>query len=360
MAQNRTSSPLPTPSAANLVSADVVASGPAIPAIERIRLFSDKQWEEFVLEWAASLDKEYIRVERCGGAGDMGRDVIAMCKQPNVGWDNYQCKHYPAPLQPIDIWVEFGKLVYYTRQGAYTYPRRYFFVAPQGAGTKLSNMLKNPARLRAEFLANWDKYCKGSITSKTDVVLDQALRTYIDSLDFSIFDYIPPLRLIEQHAVTRWHVARFGGGLPPRPPVAAPPVSPAAIEARYLRQLLDAYGEHLRQALASPADMPPGSLLREHLISSREEFYSAESLRSFSRDTLPPGEFEKLQDEVHAGIIDEVRSDHQDGYRRILAVVRTARALQITSHALVSRLAVRDRGGICHQLANNDRVRWKR
>jgi hypothetical protein len=38
--------------------------------------------------------------------------------------------------------------------------------------------------------------------------------------------------------------------------------------------------------------------------------------------------------------------------------VRAARTLQITAHALVSRLRVRDRGGICHQLANDDKVRW--
>ena len=55
----------------------VVAAGLPIPAIERLRIFSDRQWEEFVLEWAYSLKDLYSRVERCGGAGDMGRDVIA-------------------------------------------------------------------------------------------------------------------------------------------------------------------------------------------------------------------------------------------------------------------------------------------
>jgi hypothetical protein len=49
-----------------------------------------------------------------------------------------------------------------------------------------------------------------------------------------------------------------------------------------------------------------GAALREYYGDSRLEFYSAESLRTFSRDTLPPGEFEKLQDEVHGNIRDEV------------------------------------------------------
>jgi len=81
-------------------------------------------------------------------------------------------------------------------------------------------------------------------------------------------------------------------------------------------------------------------------------------LRTFSRDTLPQGEFEKLQDEVHSGIKDEERGCHADGYCRVLAVVKTGRALQLTSNPLTTRIHTRDRGGICHQLANDGKVRW--
>ena len=52
------------------------------------------------------------------------------------------------------------------------------------------------------------------------------------------------------------------------------------------------------------------------------------------------------------------RGDHADGYRRVVAVVKTARTLQLTSHPLISRIHNRDRGGICHQLANDGKVRW--
>lgn len=65
-----------------------------------------------------------------------------------------------------------------------------------------------------------------------------------------------------------------------------------------------------------------------------------------------------MQDEIHSGIKDEVRGDHADGYRRVLAVVKTARALQPTSNPLSTRLHTRDKGGICHQLANDGKVRW--
>jgi hypothetical protein len=329
-----------------------------IPAIDRIKIFSDKQWEEFVLEWADSLRAEYRRVERCGGAGDLGRDIIATSRDDETLWDNYQCKHYRDPLAPADIWAELGKLLYYTHRGDFTYPRRYFFVAPQGAGTKLSNLLKKPEELRAGLIDNWDGHCRKCITSTQEIDLDEGLRRHIIAVDFSIFEAVPPLRIIDGHAKTRWHAARFGGGLPPRPAAAAPPEHPTVQEAGYVRELLDAYGDHLKRSILAVGDLGTQADLREHFSDSRLEFYSAESLRTFSRDTLPQGEFEKLQDEVHSGIKDELRGPHEDGYRRVVAVVKTARSLQLTGHALHGCMSVRDRGGICHQLANDRKVRW--
>ena len=354
------SSPLPLPAGVTAASADVVAAGLPIPPIERIRIFSAGQWEDFVLEWADSLRDQYSIVERCGGAGDMGRDIIAFDKVSPAIWDNFQCKHYKTGLTPGDIWVELGKLVYYTYTKEYTYPRKYVFVAPQGAGTKLSNLLRKADKLKAQLIDNWDKHCKTGITSTLEVELNIDLRTYLDALDFSIFEAVSPLRIIDQHAKTRWYATRFGGGLPARPKVAPPPVAVAAHEVTYVRSLLDAYGDHLKCTVTTVADLGAHDDVREHFNDARLEFYSAEALRAFSRDTLPPGAFEELQDELHGGIKDEMRGAHPDGYRRVLSVVKTAKLLPITDHALKERLSSHDRGGICHQLANDGKVRWVR
>ena len=62
---------------------------------------SSGEWEDFVLEWAHSLKAKYAAVQRCGGAGDMGRDVVAYEVNGQVDpWDNYQCKHYDHALHP--------------------------------------------------------------------------------------------------------------------------------------------------------------------------------------------------------------------------------------------------------------------
>ena len=352
--------PIPPPSDPKVgVSADSVLVGGLIPAIDRIKLFSAEQWEEFILEWVDSLRSRYELVERCGGAGDMGRDIIATISSGTWAWDNYQCKHYDDSLKPSDIWVELGKLAYYTKRGDYTYPRRYHFIAPKGAGTKLSNLLKKPEELRAGLLANWVKECREKITKTEIVECDEAMKSYIEGLDFSIFEATPVLRIIDAHANTRWFVTRFGGGLPPRPESLIPPALMADNETIFVGELRRAYSDHLKQDVKDiEKDLVGRDDLREHLADARLEFYSAEGLRTFSRDTLPPGEFEKLQDEVHSGIKDDLRDDHADGYRRVVAVVKTARTLPLSSHSLCSRIHNRDRGGICHQLANDRKVRW--
>lgn len=348
--------PLPTPSPLP-VSVDSTIAGQPIPTIKRLRLFSPGDWEEFVLEWAQSLTREYDRVERVGGAGDQGRDIVAFT--PSGEWDNFQCKHYDHALYPTDAWPEIAKLMYWTFKGAFGLPRRYYFVAPQGVGTTLSRLLREPEELRAQLTNAWDGHCAGAIVGGSRVELEGALRAYVDNAPFSIFSSVTPLDLIEQHRKTPYHVARFGGGLPARD--MTPPTVPseiASIEERYVRQLLDAYSDHLSRSVASPTDIADNGVLMAHFREARVEFFSAEALRSFSRDTLPLGEFERLQDEFETGVADEARRAHPDGYERVLAVVRTARGLQITAHALIPRMAVRDRGGICHQLANDDRLTW--
>ena len=355
---NEELSPLPHPNPVDPVTADVVGSGEYIPPIERIRLFSPDQWEDFVLEWADSFRDEYVTIERSGGAGDMGRDVVACCDDSGDVWDNYQCKHYAAALTPTDIWIELGKVIYYSFVGEFTYPRKYQFVAPRGAGNKLSKLLKKPDSLKDGLKKNWAKHCENGIMDSRSIALEGDFLKFLYDANFGIFSALPPLRLIEQHRKTTWHTYRFGGGLPPRPHPDEPPSEIATTEAKYVRALLDAYGERLAQTIKSADELTSDAELHGHFGRARREFYSAESLKHFSRDTLPPGEFERLQNEFFDGVIDVVESDHTDGYVRVKAVTKAARELQITSHALVPRLESRDRGGICHQLANDEKVRW--
>lgn len=337
-----------------------VQSGVPIPKVMRVKLFSPEAWEEFIEEWASALKSDYTKVRRFGGSGDLGVDIAGFCSDKGFEgeWDNYQCKRYGHPLRPSEVWVEIGKIVYYSHIGEYTPPRRNYFVCSQDIGTSLEKLLNKPADLKAKSAQNWDKYCLNGITSTASIPLSGTLSDYFGDFDFSIFSSRSLVELIEKHSKTGFHSVRFGGGLPPRPDPSLPPELPAENESRYIRQLLDAYGDHLGASLADPTALDPHESLKRDYLRQRERFYHAESLRNFARDTVPDGTFDALQDEIYHGVVDVCDRSHADGFERMKATVAQASSVAATSNPLVPAVKTQDRQGICHQLANVDRLKW--
>lgn len=341
-------------------SAGHVLAGLPIPKVSRVQIFSPDEWEKFIEEWATSLKPDYPMVRRFAGAGDMGIDVA--CFSQAVGfaapWDNFQCKRYDNPLRPSDIHVEIGKLIYYTWLKEYTVPRRYQFAASRDVGTTAGKLLLDPAKLKESVRQNWDKQCRGKITSKADVPLTDGILAYFENFDFSIFGSKSLLELISKHETTTYHAVRFGGGLPLRPISDPPPQELGAHEARYVRQLLKAYGESAGMQMANLKALDAHGSFRRDFARQRERFYSAEALRNFSRDTVPEGTFDALQEEVFQGVIDVSDAPHANGFARMKATVAQAALVTSTSNPLASAMQVQDRQGMCHQLANEDRLTW--
>lgn len=349
------------PKAPSCVSSPAhVHSGVPIPKAVRVRLFSPDEWEEFIEEWASSLDAIYEKVRRFGGAGDLGVDIAGFCSDQGFlgDWDNFQCKKYGHPLRPGDIWVEIGKIIYYSHLGEYIPPRWHYFVCSQDVGTSVEKLLNTPNTLKAKMVENWDKYCLNGITSTASIALDGALKDYFDTFDLSIFSSRSLVEIIEEHSKTGFHAVRFGGGLPLRPNPDLPPDTPSDNESRYIRQILDAYGDHLGTSLPDAAALDHHDTLKRDYLRQRERFYHAESLKNFARDTVPDGTFDTLQDEIYHGVVDVCENNHADGFERMKATISQAAAVAATSNPLVSSMKTQDRQGICHQLANDDRLKW--
>lgn len=337
-----------------------VHSGLPIPKAIRIKNFSPDEWEVFIEEWSTSLENSYEKVRRFGGAGDCGVDIAGFCTDKGFEdtWDNYQCKRYAHPLRPSDIWVELGKIIYYSHIGEYTPPRKYYFVASHDVGTTLEKLLNKPIKLREKFKENWGRYCKSKITKTKEIELNGDFLLFVDAFDFPIFSSMSHVELIDGHIHTGFHAVRFGGGLPARPNPAVPPVVPAVSESRYIRQLLDAYGDHLGSSLHDMGALVAHGMLEKDFRRQRERFYHAEALRNFARDTVPEGTFDDLQDEVYHGVVDITDATHHNGYERMKATVAQASTVALTANPLASVTKSQDRQGICHQLANEDRLEW--
>jgi C-terminal domain 6 of the ABC-three component (ABC-3C) systems len=352
---------LQIPEGVQLPSSSTVNKVPPFPPQQLMFLFSADDWEEFLLEWGSFQKNEYELVTRLGGANDMGVDVACFrSKNGFLGeWDNYQCKHYGPPITPQVAIPEIGKILWHIFEGHLTEPKNYYFFAPKDCGPSLKKLLLNAIDLKKKLFDDWDKWCSTSITKTEKILLEGNFRAFVENFDFTIFKYKPKLDVIEEHRKTPYFAGRFGGGLPDRPISKLPPVNPSGAETRYLEQLMEAYSDHEKLQVKNE-NLGKYPKLEKHFHRQREAFYHAESLQSFARDSVPEGTYEELQEEVYQGVVDIEESSHADGFQRVKEVMGTAAILGLSANGLIQVVKVQDRHGICHQLANEDRLTWRK
>ena len=337
-----------------------IGSGMNFPVARLIELLEPGQWEEFTEEWATSL-KSYEKVERWSGSGDMGRDIVAFTTDQKYGgpWDNYQCKRYAKKLQPNDVWIEFGKIIYHTFKGEFPPPTNYYFAASKGVGLKLQSLLATPMKLRSELIKNWYAHCREGITDTEEIPLEGALLDWFNKFDFTIFKHKTVVELVKGHANTIFHARRFGPAtFPERPAIETPPDEIHQKESRYVQQLFDVYSEKLAKQLNTPDDLAAHPELARHFNRAREVFYYAESLRNFPRDSVDPGAFDEIREEIYHGVVNTYEMDYVDGYNRMASTLQQAGTITPNCNALCIRVQTQDKHGICHHLANEDRFVW--
>jgi hypothetical protein len=338
-----------------------LGSGMNFPVAKLIEIFEPSQWEEFTEEWALSLDPGYKEVIRWSGSGDLGLDVIGFKtdRKFDGAWDNYQCKRYALQLQPSHVWVELGKIIYYSHVAEYTVPNNCYFAASKGVGLKLKKLLTRPAELKKGLIANWDGYCKSGIKDNVVIPLEGELLEYVNNFDFGIFKMKSVTEMIKSHANTVYYRRRFGtANFPERPPIEQPPVEIHQKESRYVRQLFDVYSEKLKVQLDDRTQLAEYPELEQHFNRSREIFYHAESLRNFPRDSVDPGAFDAIREEIYHGVIDTYEMDYADGLARVRSTLSHASTLTPSCNALCIRVQTQDKQGLCHHLANEDRFEW--
>ncbi len=358
--------PIPLYKPKFMVTHNDMMLGEVIDPIKRMNLFSADEFESFIELWVTeALKKEYQKVVRASGAGDKGRDVIAYVNEDDLQkeWDNFQCKHYKNPLSPSDIWVELGKLCYYTFNGDYTIPKNYYFVCQNGVGTTLNNYLENPKKLKSLLIEKWDKYCKNKISSKVEIKLSDELREHIDAIDFRIFKQVTPRELIDSLKGSILFATIFGGGLKRRreAPIL-PPVDISKSESKYTMKLFKAYEHKLGcgENVINEDTLNKHKMLKLHFDRQRVYYFAAMTLLDLERDTRPDNDewISSLLDEVYEEIVDTLEKDFDNGYSRVIAVTDRARLMNHQAHPLVNMITPNDKHGICHHLANDRNVDW--
>jgi hypothetical protein len=326
------------------------------PLVKALRTYDADEWEIFVAEWQKGL-QGYVEVKRLGGGSDLGRDVIGLTSASACEgvWDNYQCKHYDKPLTLPQASIEIGKIIFYSFEKKYSAPRKSFFVAPRGPDTELRDKLLNPSQLRENILENWDKRISKKINSGKVYNLIGELEKYVRAFDFSVFGYKTPEEILDDHRKTAFWTERFFGMLPPPGPVHVP-LEIAAIEEVYVRCLLDVFGEDNGCSFAAADDLSTPELsteLRDH----RERFYLADSFAHHYRDQTAPGTVEDFAEEIFDAVEPALVLITTPSRARLSKAMEVA-AQTAPASILAPRARVRVKQGVCHQLANNSRLKW--
>ena len=337
--------------------------GAWIDPLKRLSTFDDSDFEAFVLQWVEGhLGKRYNEVQRRGASGDKGRDIIAWLDPPgtpNRRWHLFQCKHYKDALAPSHFHIEVGKLCYYVQRGDYTMPERYFILTHRGVGNDLQDLIDKPDDLRARLKEYWDKQCATKIVRGSTVKLEGALLAFVDSANLGIIQTVSPSDLIEQHSQTKYHAYVFGTKLKPRPAVPTPPSEPASKETVYVDALYGAFSEHIGGSVTSLNELSSYAYLRPAFHHARVCFYSAESLKEFSRESWPDDScFDSIVKVVHEGVHFAMTLPHRDGFERMQKVHEVAVNVQIDRDNPLGIPRPHDRIGICHQLANEGSIKW--
>lgn len=334
-----------------------LATGPPLDPVKRIAASPPEDLENIVLYWLHErIEQDYERIVRWAGSGDKGRDVAGYIDDSGGGiWDNYQCKRLAVKLSPTVIWSELGKMVYWTFKSSFETPRRYVFVSPKGISAKTRELLEDAEAVGKGLKKNWNKAC-------SDLCEFAEIETYFADFEFPELDVVDGAQIIDDLNGTPIYSIFFGGGLSkPRPPVSAPPPAIGSHELGYVNALVEAYDDHCEEPVPSADAAFDHTDYGPHLEQSRAGFYCAESLREFSKDVLvAPDSFEDLQQQLHDGIQPKLAETFPSGYDRVLAVSSHATTIQVSDHPLRSELEPADRIGICHQLANDGRVKWRK
>lgn len=339
-----------------------LASGPFVPAMtpsQQISHYSPADWETFITEWLTGLKKSFYQVKRLGGPGDKGVDVAAFKTEREFegAWECYQAKHYKDSLTFSDAFPEMLKIFQGVLDEEYCFPERYVLVSPKGCGLTLNRLLSKPTEHRKKFLEKLNE--EKNVAKICDSSTLERIRELVKKTDFSCFRSLELHEMLDVHRKTPYYSMRFRTELPARPPIGQPTATPSRSETTYVAKLIEVYREQDPASCFDVSSVVSHVKHGRHFQRQRECFYSAEALRLYARDSVPDGTYERLQDDVYNGVIETMEKDYPSGLERLRGVLIQAGQLDLgAAHALISRSTIKDRYGICHQLANLDRLTW--
>jgi hypothetical protein len=330
----------------------------------RLQELSDAELEEFVEIWVETKSRDYLSVERIGGANDKGRDVTGFltARRHEGEWDLYQCKRKTrdGKLGLPEALTELGKVFHHHVEGAYaTLPRSYVFVAPRGIVGPCRDTILNPSRIAPALINGWDAHCLTRITTKGTVALSPAIRSAIEGYDFTRVTYLTAPSIVKSPAAGP-ALTKVLGTVPGEAPPGVMPDAVQEEELPYVGQLVEVYSEAGGGLLSTAEEVLADGNFGEHLRLQRTRFFEAASFKRFHRDNTDASALLTFTGDVLHGVIDTFRRSHATRLHRLEAVMERAGGVPMSLLGRDTRIPVRQ--GMCHHHANDEEgpLKWNR
>lgn len=325
-----------------------------------IRALPSDRLEDFVNDWLAHRVKDYHGHELWRGTGDMGRDVTGYLTEQRMEgpWDNFQCKQLNKSLSEPAAFVELGKIFMHSAEGAYSLPRSYTFVAPQGVARAVQEFIAHPERFRQSFLENWDAKVSGKLVEKQTKNLTPQIVAAINSFDFTQIHWLDAGKLASDPACKPALVKWFDDD-PGRAPRGIVPQQIQEEESVYISQLLQLYAEQGPGTYPDAAAALASSEYGTHLRDQRVRFFDSVHFDRYYRDSTPAEYLATFKDEIYHGVVETHGESHQNGLAKLRQVLQ--QAANVSPSGILGRHAgPQVKQGTCHQFANEGILPWHR
>lgn len=142
-----------------------------------------------------------------------------------------------------------------------------------------------------------------------------------------------------------------------------PPQDIAPEEEIYVRELLAAYAEAIKSGELKKSDLDSlPKKYKRNFSDQRINYYSAVRIDRFIRESFEKGEIQadKWKNETLDYIKDTLWDDYDDGYKRLLAVMK--KVVDCSTTSVVSNIqnlvGPKEKKGTCHLLVNDGKVHW--
>jgi len=271
-------------------------------------------------------------------------------------WENYQCKQYGKRLPTDTAICELGKILYYSWQGDFTPPTKYFFVAPKGLNRNLETLIFNPSKLKSKLIDEWDKFCRYKIIENGDIPLTDDLLDVLERFNYSNVTRIALEDMLSDPAAKKVLYKYFGAD-PGSSPKGIVPIAILESESEYIKQLVGAYAEKECVVFNNHEDLELYPQYQKNLTLQRERFFDADAFKRYYRDNTDPTVIDSFEEDVFHGVVDVFESPHKSGMEKIQSVMTQAAATQ-TSGATAKYARVPVKQGICHHFVNDGKFKW--